>query len=130
MRPSYLKRILLSLGCLLLTTSTSATEGKDIACPSGDQTVHGLLFTPSGKGPFPALLAIHAAFGLDDWTRQQASKLADSGYVVLALDLYRGKVANTLDEAVQISRPIPANSQAARVSPELQSANGGGPPAA
>jgi carboxymethylenebutenolidase len=54
------------------------------------------------------LLAIHAAFGLDDWTKEQAAKLADAGYVVLALDLYRGKLANTLAEATEILRPIPA----------------------
>jgi carboxymethylenebutenolidase len=79
-----IRKIRLLVVCLLLAPALWARPGKNVAYRSGDETVHGLLFTPSGKGPFPALLAIHAAFGLDDWTKGQASKLADSGYVVLA----------------------------------------------
>src|SRR4029077_4797797 len=36
-----------------------------------------------------------------------AAKLADEGYVTLAIDLYRGKVATTPDEAHEIMRGVP-----------------------
>ena len=39
--------------------------------------------------------------------KEEASKLADQGYVALAIDLYRGKVATTPDEAHQIMRGVP-----------------------
>lgn len=107
MKFSHLKPMLLFVVVFLLAPAVWASQGKDVAYSSGEETVHGLLFTPPGEGPFPGLLAIHASFGLDEWTKEQASKLADAGYVVLALDLYRGKVAKTLDEATQIFRPIP-----------------------
>ena len=68
------------------------------------------MFAPAGRGPFPALLAIHAVFGLDDWTREQATRLSDAGYVVLAVDLYGGKVANGLDDAGELLRRIPTGS--------------------
>jgi carboxymethylenebutenolidase len=107
MRPSHVARILWFASWLLLASALSAAEVKDVAYRSGDETVHGLLFAPSGKGPFPGLLAIHAVFGLDEWTREQASKLANAGYLVLALDFYQGKVAQTLDDGVQLSRAVP-----------------------
>src|SRR5205814_10197540 len=36
-----------------------------------------------------------------------ASKLADQGYLALAVDFYRGKVATTRDEAHELSRTSP-----------------------
>ena len=39
--------------------------------------------------------------------KEQASKLADQGYAALAVDLYRGKVAKTPDEAHEIMRGVP-----------------------
>ena len=46
---------------------------------------------------------------MNDWVKEQASKLADQGYVALAIDLYRGKVATTSDEAHQIMRGVPSD---------------------
>ena len=61
----------------------------------------GVLYRPVGPGPFPALLLIHGDHGLDEWTREQAKMLAERGYVVLAVDLYRGeKVSDDLDAHV------------------------------
>jgi len=50
---------------------------------------------------------VHEWWGLNDWVKDQASKLADQGYAALAIDLYRGKVATTPDEAHQIMRGVP-----------------------
>ena len=66
---------------------------------SGEDTVQAYLALPAGAGKHPALMMIHEWWGLTDWIRQQADTLAQRGYVVLALDLYRGKVASTPDLA-------------------------------
>jgi len=66
-----------------------------------------MLYTPEGKGPFPGIIVIHEWWGLNDWVKEQASKLADQGYAALAIDLYRGKVATTPDEAHEIMRGVP-----------------------
>ncbi|HMK30458.1 MAG TPA: dienelactone hydrolase family protein [Terriglobales bacterium] len=84
-----------------------AADGKPVSYKSGDETVSGMLYAPAGKGPFPALVVIHEWWGLNDWVKQQASELAEQGYVTLALDLYRGKVATTPEEAHEIMRGVP-----------------------
>jgi carboxymethylenebutenolidase len=102
--------------CLILlafTLSAFAVDGKSVSYKSGDETVQGMLYAPEGKGPFPALVVIHEWWGLNDWVKEQASKLADQGYVTLAVDLYRGKVATTPDEAHEIMRGV-APDRAAR----------------
>jgi carboxymethylenebutenolidase len=84
-----------------------AAEGKQVTYKSGDENVNGMLYRPAGKGPFPAIVVIHEWWGLNDWVKEQASKLADQGYVTLAIDLYRGHVATTPDEAHELMRGVP-----------------------
>ena len=101
------KAVLLTLGFFILASSLFGAEPKTVTYPSGDETVSGMIYTPAGKGPFPALIVIHEWWGVNDWVKEQASKLSDQGYVTLAIDLYRGKVATTPDEAHQIMRGVP-----------------------
>src|ERR1700719_1807546 len=103
-----MNRILaLALAFLLAAVSAFAADGKPVSYKSGDETVQGILYTPAGKGPFPAIIVIHEYWGLNDWVKDQASKLADEGYEALAIDLYRGKVATTPDMAHELMRGVP-----------------------
>ena len=102
-----MKKILTFLALTLLAVSALAADSKTVSYKSGDETVQAIQYTPAGKGPFPALIVIHEWWGLNGWVKDQASKLADQGYVALAIDLYRGKVATTPDEAHQIMRGVP-----------------------
>ncbi len=97
----------LILVVLALASIAMAAESKTVSYKSGDETVQGILFTPSGTGPFPAIIVIHEWWGLNDWVKEQASKLAAQGYAALAIDLYRGRVAKTPDEAHEIMRGVP-----------------------
>src|ERR1700722_3187154 len=92
---------------IFFTLTAFAADGKPVSYKSGDETVQGVLYTPAGKGPFPALIVIHEWWGLNDWVKDQASKFSDEGYVALAIDLYRGKVATTPDMAHEIMRSVP-----------------------
>ena len=102
-----MKLVLLTFLMIGFAATSLAADGTPVSYKSGDETVNGILYTPQGKGPFPALVVIHEYWGLNDWVKEQALKLADQGYVVLAIDLYRGKVATTPDEAHQIVRGVP-----------------------
>jgi carboxymethylenebutenolidase len=92
---------------LLCTMCAFAATSKNVSYKSGDDTVQAVLYAPEGKGPFPGLVVIHEYWGLNDWVKEQASKLSDQGYVALAVDLYRGKVATTPDEAHELMRGVP-----------------------
>ena len=46
---------------------------------------------PGSPGPWPGVIVIHEAFGLNDDIRRKADQFAARGYVALAPDLYHGK---------------------------------------
>ena len=102
-----MKSVFLLSSFFLFSISLLAADGKNVSYKSGDETVQGVLYVPAGKGPFPGLVVIHEWWGLNDWVKEQASKLADQGYAALAIDLYRGKVATTPEEAHQLMRGVP-----------------------
>lgn len=102
-----MKHLVLCLVMFSLALPASAVTSETVSYKSGDETVHGVLYTPAGKGPFPAIIVIHEWWGLNDWVKEQATKLSDQGYVALAIDLYRGRVATTPEEAHELMRGVP-----------------------
>jgi carboxymethylenebutenolidase len=95
-----------------------ADAGTAVSYKSGSETVTAILYLPQGSGPFPALVVVHEYWGLNDWVKQQAAKLAGEGYAALAIDLYRGKVGTTPDEAHELMRGLAPD----RVSRDLKAA--------
>lgn len=66
---------------------------QDVAITTaGGKSVHAALAMPQ-KTPAAAVLLIHEWWGLNDQIKSVAAKLAEEGYVALAVDLYDGKVA-------------------------------------
>jgi len=63
---------------------------------------NGYLAKPTVDGEYPGVIMIHEWWGLNDNIKEMAEKLASHGYVVLAVDLYDGKVGTTADEARQL----------------------------
>ncbi|WP_424951467.1 dienelactone hydrolase family protein [Deinococcus sp.] len=58
---------------------------------SGSRTLNAQLAVPEGGGPFPAVVIIHEAFGLNQNIREVAARFAAEGYVALAVDLFAGR---------------------------------------
>jgi carboxymethylenebutenolidase len=107
----FMKSVVLMLAacvCVFLFSELGfSADGKAVSYKSGDETVSGMIYAPAGKGPFPALIVIHEWWGLNDWVKGQAAKFADEGYVALAVDLYRGKVAVDESMAHELMRGVP-----------------------
>lgn len=102
------------LGLMVAPACLTAQSGQPVTIPSGGETVGGLLFQPKagaqhGKHPdkYPGLIVIHEWWGLNDWIKEQAQSFADQGYVALAVDLYRGKVATDAEIAHELMRGLP-----------------------
>jgi carboxymethylenebutenolidase len=101
------KFVLLALAAgVLAGTAQAAEQSITFKSGSADQG-SGFLVTPEGKGPFPAVVVIQEWWGLNDWVKDQARGLAKDGYVALAVDLYRGKVAADQDTAHQYMMGLP-----------------------
>ena len=91
----------------LVAASTTAYAQTAVSFPSGSDVGHGLLYLPAGPGPHPGLVVIHEWWGLNEWIKEQARNFAKAGYVTLAVDLYRGKVATDAETAHELARGLP-----------------------
>jgi carboxymethylenebutenolidase len=76
----------------------------------GGVPVEGYLVRPKkARGRLPGLIVIHEWWGLNENVRDEAARLAAEGYVVLAVDLYAGKVATQPPEAMKLSQQLTAS---------------------
>ena len=62
-----------------------------------EQTVRA--FTAHPKKGGPGVIVLHAWWGLNAFFQRLCDRLAEQGFVVIAPDLYEGKLANTVAEA-------------------------------
>ena len=90
-----------------LQPASAAVRTQIVSYPSGTETVHGYLALPTAEGRRPAIIVVHGDHGLNDWTKDRARKLAALGYVVLAVDLYRGEIAQNTEDAHELMRGLP-----------------------
>ncbi|MDQ2717273.1 MAG: dienelactone hydrolase family protein, partial [Chloroflexota bacterium] len=71
------------------------------AAGSNGKTASGYLAVPaSNRGP--GVLVLHAWWGLNGFFKHLCERLATEGFVALALDLYHGRIATSIDEAEQL----------------------------
>jgi carboxymethylenebutenolidase len=71
------------------------------------EALTGFLAVPAGAtGDLPAVIVIHEWWGLNDSIRQVTERLAGEGYRALAVDLYRGEVADEPKTAMGLSRNL------------------------
>ena len=79
---------------------------QNVTFPSGGGEAHGYLaLPPSGQGP--GIVLIQEWWGLDDHMADVADRLAAEGFVVLAPDLFGGRVTHDSEEASQMLMELP-----------------------
>jgi carboxymethylenebutenolidase len=71
-----------------------------------------LAVPPAGQGP--GVLVLHAWWGLNETIKAFCTRLADSGFVAFAPDLYHGKVAEDIAGAEALGKALDANHLQAR----------------
>ncbi|MBZ0296122.1 MAG: dienelactone hydrolase family protein [Anaerolineae bacterium] len=67
------------------------TTAQNVTIPGGTAGLNGYLVAPAGDGPYPGIVVIHEAFGLNDDIRSIADRFAQEGYIALAVDLFAGR---------------------------------------
>ncbi|HXM76712.1 MAG TPA: dienelactone hydrolase family protein [Thermoanaerobaculia bacterium] len=91
----------------LAGTLAAQTAGKPVEFASGSGKASGYLAAPESPGRKPAVVVIQEYWGLNDFVKAKTDAFAKKGYVALAVDLYRGKVATDADAAHQLMRGLP-----------------------
>jgi dienelactone hydrolase len=84
---------------------------------SGDSiSMNGyVVYDDSNKNKRPAVLVVPEWWGLNDYPKMRAKKLAELGYVAMAIDMYGdGKVADNPDSAKAFAGPLYMNPQKAK----------------
>ena len=96
----------LLLGSVAVAQPVSRPTETAIKLKAGKASVRAVLLRPSGAGPFPAVVMLHGDFGLTAWVKQQARRLAEKGYLVLAVDRYAGELPKTIEDAHILDRGL------------------------
>jgi carboxymethylenebutenolidase len=66
-------------------------DAQMVTFKSGERELAGYLAKPDGEGPFPGVLVIHEAYGLNENIKEIARRFAGEGYAALAVDLFAGR---------------------------------------
>ena len=70
----------------------------------GEELVYGHFVFPADMvEPLPAVIVVHEWWGLNDTVQAMADRLAAEGYIVLAVDLFGGQVATSVNEARELT---------------------------
>ncbi|WP_040524508.1 dienelactone hydrolase family protein [Gordonia effusa] len=85
----------------------SANPRQNVTFDSAGTQAHGYLAAPT-SGDGPGVILIQEWWGLDDHMVDVADRLASEGFVVLAPDLYGGRVAHEAQNAMELMRELPA----------------------
>ena len=82
------------------------TEGRMVDLEVSGQTAHGYMVDSSQNVKQPGLIVIQEWWGLNEHIKDIAGRFADEGYVVLAPDLYDGKVTKDPEQAGQYMQSL------------------------
>jgi carboxymethylenebutenolidase len=66
----------------------------------------GFLAAPKATGKYPAVIVIHEIWGLVDHIKNISMRLAQEGYVSLAVDLFEGKTLTKIEDGRKIREQL------------------------
>lgn len=93
----------------------AAIQTKEVTYKAGDTTMKGFVaWDDAIKGKTPGVIVAHEFWGLNDYARERAKKIAQLGYTALALDMYGdGKSSAHPKEAGEMFQAVMSNSELA-----------------
>ncbi|HYV19636.1 MAG TPA: dienelactone hydrolase family protein [Verrucomicrobiae bacterium] len=92
-----------------LAVAAPIMEGRVITYKVRNEDVQGYLVRPEKSGSVPGVVVIHEWWGLNDQIKHVADRLAEDGYMTIAVDLYRGKLGTDAGLANDLERGLNEN---------------------
>ncbi len=101
--------VALVLFVAIVSIPPGAGAGTMTEITSGSEKIQAYVARPAGeaKKGGPAVVVIQEWWGLNDWVKATADRVAGMGYVAIAPDLYRGQVATDPQLAHELMRGLP-----------------------
>ncbi len=86
-------------------------KSQAVSYTAGDDDLKGYIaFDDKSESARPGVIVIHEWWGLDDYIRTRADRLAELGYTALAIDMYgNGATADSPDEAGGMMNAVLSN---------------------
>lgn len=90
------------------TTKAASLKEENVSYESNGVTMNGfVVYDENIKGARPAVLVVHEWWGLNDYPKMRARKLAELGYIAMAVDMYgNGKTADNPTDAGKMAGPF------------------------
>jgi len=97
-------------------TANSNIKQENVTYTVGNKVYNGFVaYNENLKGKRPAILVVHEWWGLTDYPKMRARKLAELGYIAMAVDLFgNGKIAMNPTDAQTYTTPFYSNPQLAK----------------
>jgi dienelactone hydrolase len=93
--------VLMLVGCASTDLTSVAFNANTVGGPGSNARAE--LYTPPGRGPFPAVVVLHGCDGVGRHYREWAQRLADWGYVAILVDSFRPRgVSNTCNHGMDM----------------------------
>src|SRR5450759_4917437 len=121
-KESYSKAILIctimiNISSIGHSTSMPSNIKEEIVTYTADGVTYKgfIAYDTNIKGKRPAILVVHEWWGLNDYTKMRARKLAELGYIAMAADMFgNGKTAADPKEAQDFTMPFYKDPQLAK----------------
>src|SRR6185312_11094290 len=92
----------------VIHTDTAGMQAGEVQIPTDGGTMPGYYAKPQGAGPFPVVLVIEEIFGVHEHIKDLCRRLAKSGYLAVAPELYAryGDLSKMTDVGQIVSQVI------------------------
>lgn len=107
-RRAPLRTALVAFAILVVLAPPAARAGTMTEITSGSEKIQAYVAQPATAAKNgPAVVVIQEWWGLNEWVKATADRIAGMGYVAIAPDLYRGQVATEPQLAHELMRGLP-----------------------
>ncbi len=101
------------LSAATILTDDSGLDGGDVAIPAGDRSIPAYRAMPAGKSGLTTIVIVHEVFGVHEHIRDLCRRLAKTGYLAVAPDLFaRHGDAPRIADREELMRVVSSTSDA------------------